>query len=400
MQWFKKLTVFLFSILLFITLLGGVIVFSIDAAFDHPAKIENWLSNSDLYADFVTFVVKQAGTATASGLHIEDVSFSNTAVQQIAESVFPPSVLQQYVGTFLNANYNWLEGKSTVPRFTINLSQAKQNFAQQVGQYVTTHLNSLPTCTPIEAAREEEALISGLSNPLKLSCRPANLNAISTGALVAQQIASSPDLLNTTVITEKTFEPDNSSPDKPYYKQLSKAPRLYQLTQRLPYIFGSVGVVSVVVVLYLSVTKRRGLRHIGFSLIDAGILLVVTSLITDAAFNTLKHALVHRSPNAAIQQGITNFVVCVEKQISSINLYCGIALIVIAICIFLALLFTRKRVHRLSYALADPSDTELPSRFTGNQPALQQQSKNQPILRTTPRGADTQAESKRSRLIQ
>jgi hypothetical protein len=400
MRWFKKLCVFLFSVLLLISLLGGVLSFSIDNAFDHPIKIEHWLSDSDLYADFVKLIVTQAGTATASGLHIGEVSFSNTAVQQIAESVFSPSVLQQYTETFLNANYEWLEGKSAIPRFTINLSQAKQNFAQQVGQYVTTRLSSLPTCTATEAITEEETLVTASSNPLQLSCRPTNLNAISTGALVAQQIASSPILLKNTVITEKNFRPDNNSDSKPYYEQSFNAPKLYQVNEKAPYIFGGLAVISVIAALFMSTTKRRGMRHIGFAFIDAGILLIVASLVSNAAFSILKRVLMKRNSNEAVQRGITNFVVLIEKQISSINLDCGIAFIAIAICIFLGLMITRKHVHRLSYAVADPEDIELPPRPTATGQSDTIQPHNQPIVSSTNIGTNARQKSKRSHLIQ
>ncbi len=383
---------------LFLALIGGATNTSLDVALDHPAKLETWLTQSGLYTDFVKLVVTQAGTAASGNLSTSGVSFNDAAVRQIAESVFSPPILQQYVSTFLDANYSWLEGKTSTPNFTINLTASKEAFAQQVGQYVTNHLSSLPICTPSELISGETALASGTSDPLQLSCRPSSLNPISTGALVSQQIASSHALLGNTVITQKTFQPNHTTNSRPYYVQFSSAPKLYQLSTKLPFALVIIALLCMVAIFFMSVTKRRGMRHIGFVLLDAGVVLTLTSISVDASFTVLKQHVFSKTSNGPLQQGLTNFLQHVETQINEVTLGFGIAFILLALIILIALLMSRKRSSRLSYATADP---ETKDRALANSVPSENQtpaaSKAVPAQPVTPTPIP---KAKRSRLIQ
>lgn len=343
----RNFVVYLLSSLFFVALITGVLTTNINIALAHPNKLEAWLNQSGLYTSVVSTAVKQAQTsAGGSSSGSNGISLSDVAVQQAAQAAFPPAMLQQDVNKFLDGNYAWLEGKVNKPNFIIDLTSAKQTFAQQVGQYVTTHLASLPLCTYAQAATMQNI------DPLTVTCRPANISAIAEGAKMTQQISSGTGFLSDPVITADTISPSKNGVTEPYYTKFSIAPKIYQWAIKLPLIIFGVALISALGVVFISSRKRKGLRRIAVTLLFSGIFFIATKFGADYA---LKHVdkLFKNSNLGDIQQALTDFIKLVVSQIAKINLYFGIAFVILAIAIFVALIVTHNRVGKPKQAKID-----------------------------------------------
>jgi len=352
MIWVRKGFVHLLSLVLFFALVGGVLAGSISLTFGHPAKMESWLDQSGLYKSFTATAIKQADDLTNSSANNQansaGVSLNDAAVQQAAESAFPASLLQQDVTTVLNSNYAWLEGKTSTPAFSIDLMTAKQSFARQVGQNVQMHLSSLPVCTTAQLAAEEQA---STNDPLSLTCRPANLDPLTEGTSVTQQLANNTNFLNKPIITANSISP-NTNQSKPYYQRLSFAPKVYRLATKLPWVLGAVAVLCAVGIIFVAPRKRKGLRRVGIVLMEAGIILVAIKFIADTLVKKLETKIFNQASIGQLQQSLTNFVQHAESQLVKLPFYGGIVFVILAIIIFVVLLSTRHRSTKLQQTAA------------------------------------------------
>jgi hypothetical protein len=342
MKWVRRIVVCLFSIVLLVSLIGIALATSARVSLMHPNKTENWLNQSNLYANLETTVVNQAQTAIANNVS-GGVSISQSVVQQAVQSAFPQSLLKQNVQTFLTSNYAWLEGKTPTPNFKIDLSGVKQEFATKVADAsVLAHLTGLPTCTAAQTLQLESA------NPLLLSCLPAGVSPQFEASQVSQQVISNSGFLSHPVITANSVSTKglSMSGQEAYYKKFSRLPRSYQLIQKLPWILSIVGIFSILGIVFCSRSKRLGVRRISIVLLIGGVLLVIDKFVADIAFNKLKNRAFKGVSSSQIQQSLTSFAHYVETEISKVNLWFGIAYIILAVILFVILIATRHRQMR------------------------------------------------------
>jgi len=359
MVWLRKGIVHLLSLVLLLSLLGMAFATSATKTLTHPAKIETLLSQSKLYDAFINNALKQAQQSDSTGA-AGSISLDNPTVQQAARAAFTPQLLQNDVNTFLTSNYAWLEGKTSKPAFTIDLTAPKQNFANQVGKDVETRLASLPVCS---VAQLQQLQNTPQLDPLSVTCRPPNLNPSAEGALVTDQLNNNSSFIKTKNITADSSNLNPSGQSQPYYQKFSKAPKLYQLAVKLPWVYAGAAVLSTVGIIFIATRRRKGLRRVAIVLTEAGILLVATKFIADTAFKRLEKKLFNSSSVGQLQQSLTDFLHRLETQLVRIDLWFGIAFLALAVLLFALLWFTRDR----NRANADDSSAQSKDGTTSTQ---------------------------------
>src|SRR6185312_16395026 len=180
---FRKGLAYLLSLLLLATLLGTAVSVSVNYTLSKPQKAEKYLAQSKLYDHFVAYATDQAKKTEGDNSDLTgSVSLSDAAVQSAAKAAFPPELIQESVNTFLESNYDWLQGKTGSPDFRIYLSSQKQDFAQRVGEYVKMYTAGLPQCTPQQELQE-----AGM-DPLAATCRPSVITPDEAGAQVTERL--------------------------------------------------------------------------------------------------------------------------------------------------------------------------------------------------------------------
>lgn len=334
MIWLRKGFVHILGVLLFISLVGGVAAVSLRQNFSKPDQLKSWLSQSKIYDKAVSAALSQTQEDDTKNGGSGSVSLSDSSVKQAAEQAFSPQLLETSVNTFIDSNYAWLQGKTGIPTFNIDLSSAKEDFATKVGKAVTARLTSLPVCTPAQLAAIQIPV-----DPLSIDCRPAILVPITEGARVTQEIRDS-DFLNQPNLTADTVGRNKDSTDKPYYNSASKAPKYFQLAQKLPLIFAGLAALTTLGVLFISPTRRKGWRRVGVILTEAGIVLIASKFVADAMVSKVADKL-SNSALDQIKQPRDDLVHQIEASLFQINLYAGIVFFVLAIAIFIYLFRTR-----------------------------------------------------------
>ncbi|HEY5153057.1 MAG TPA: hypothetical protein VII55_03710 [Candidatus Saccharimonadales bacterium] len=344
MIWLRRGFVWLLSVVLFVSLIGGIAAVNFNHGLGNPSKLEGWLGSSKIYDQVTASALKQAEKSSSVGSS-GSVSLNDPLVKQAAESVFSPSLVQQSVNTVINNNYAWLAGKKPVPDFKVDLSSAKQSFAKQVGQAAQAHLVALPVCSALQ--------LSQLSIPvdlLSVTCRPATLDPKAEGDRVAQEINTNGDFLNNPVITAATLNQDqfsqssnNTSPSQgqPYYQKLSWAPKLYQIGLKLPWIFGGLALLSVLGIVFIAVSRRRGVRRVGIVLVLAGLVLIGLKYLADASVSKLVNTATKSGLSVDLKEPVSNFIRQLEPQLVRNYLLFGVVFVVIGVVIFIMLVRSR-----------------------------------------------------------
>jgi hypothetical protein len=336
----RKVGVFLLSVILFISLLGFALSVSSSLAVTHPQKVKTWLNQSNVYGAFVADAINQAKQSAGndSSSSSATISLNDTAVQQIARSTFSSKILQGDVNTFVNSNYDWLKGKSSAPNFKVDLTSAKQTFADKVGSYVQTYLTSLPVCTDAQLSQVN----TQDTDPLDLTCRPAGVLPMSIAAQVTDDISDSSAFLSNPVITATNLDPKGDTQTTPYYQNLSGLPKVYQFGTKLPLIAGIVALASLIGVIFIAKRHRGGLKAAAVVLALAGLVLVIIKLLSGQIFNHAQQQLLS-GKSGEVHKALTTFLHYAINQLIKIDLWFGVVYLVAAAIILIALRTTRER---------------------------------------------------------
>lgn len=333
MIWLRKGFGLFFSLILFLSLVAGVSSFAFNLSFGTPAKVKTWLAESKIYDSVVSAALN---SSQDDGNSDGSVDMKDPVVQQAAKQAFSSQLLQQSANTFIDANYAWLNGKTSVPQFKIDLSVAKDDFATRVGKAVETHLAGLTVCTA-----QQQAQLQIPVNSLTVTCRPAVIDPKTEGARVTQEIKTS-DFLNNPVLTADNLNQNSNDPSaKAYYVSASKAPQVFRLQQKSPIAFALLAILSATAIIFILVTRRKGWRRVGSVLLFTGILLSLTKIVADIGVNKIENMKL-TGTLTQLEQPRKYLLDAVEAQLTKTSLYFGIAFIVIALIIYGVLYKTRE----------------------------------------------------------
>jgi hypothetical protein len=357
MVWLRKGLVHFLAFVLLVSLLAGVWLIGLNHNFGKPDKVKTWIANSKVYDRAVSAVLDSSQDDSVKNGTTTSVSLKDPNVQAAAKQAFSPQLLQQSVNTFIDANYAWLQGKTATPQFDIDLTSAKQDFANRVGKYVETRLSSLPVCTP-----EQQAQLQIPVDALSVNCRPSNLDPKAEGSRVAQEMLGS-DFLGKPVITADTLSRnDQNANSKPYYVQASQLPRIYRLMQNAPLIFGLIALVSILLIIVIAPERRRGWRRVAVILIVAGLLLVISKVIADAGVRRLETNNSNDTVASQLREPRNQLLNSAENELTRNNMLFGVIYIALAIIIIGGLYQTRDGKPRKSKV------TEVPTTTSSNRP--------------------------------
>lgn len=344
MKWVNKSFAYLFGIVLFGSLLGAVGLININLSLGKPENVKELAAESGVYEKFVTAALEASSQEAQTANPNLSIPLDNVVVVQAAQQALPPSFIEEKANVIIDANYAWLQGKTPTPSFRVDISDAKQNFAQRVGQYITERLQELPVCTDQQLA---QIATSGRAvDPLTITCRPATLNAQQEGARVTTELQKS-TFLEQPVITADTLGREANSQTPTYYADLSQLPRAYQLMQWAPIVLGVLATISALTVLFLAPYRRRGWRRLGIIFVLAGLVLMGTKLAAATIANQLSDR-VATNVAAELAEPRSEFIHHIADALVKVNLAVGgvLVLLGLAILVYLYFIGRQKKVTR------------------------------------------------------
>jgi hypothetical protein len=214
---FRSFSSFGFKVLIMALAIVGAMVFT----FHSPDKIQKSLSDSGVYDTFVDNALAELNKTLKKNPEAQNVPTENPAVIAAAKNAFSPELLQNSTESLLDGIYSWLSGKTKVPDYSIDLTQAKQTFAEGIGSAAAARMSSLPPCS---RAQLSQVNIDEL-DPFNAPCLPPGTNITEQQAKLIDELKNSKDFLGTTKLTADSLPKDENG--KTVFDNLSKLPSAY-----------------------------------------------------------------------------------------------------------------------------------------------------------------------------
>ncbi len=229
----------------------------------HPATVKKIVADSGVYNNIIPSLLKQAGSVNSQTGSVE---LTNPAVQSAAKTTFSPQFLQTTTNSTIDSIYAWLDGKTTVPNFKIDLTSQKQQFAELVAQAAGTQATSLPACTtPVDMSSY---------NVFTANCLPAGTTASDVSGGTLNTLLSGKGFLDNPVITADTVKASGSN-QSVFTDKLKNVPPNYRRAKQTPLILALLTLLVGTAIVFLCSTRRKGLRHVAITVAAIGIFMLL-----------------------------------------------------------------------------------------------------------------------------
>lgn len=275
MQFLRKAALTAAASLFGITLFSFGLTWGLYQVFSTPNQLKASISESGLYDSAVASILKQKASDPSTAVS-GDLPTNNPELQKVIEDAFPPQLLQTQAEQVIDASYSWISGDASSLQFSLDFSQAKTNLANGMQQYVQKRLSSLPQCTA-------DSIPSGDVDAFTTTCLPPGTDV----AAIAQQVHDkfmNGDFLKDTKITPETLK---TSDGKSLQSQLHVAPDAYKYAKWSVYGGALLALVLAVAIVFLSATRRGGVRRVAVASISIGICSAILAVLSSIAVHQL-----------------------------------------------------------------------------------------------------------------
>lgn len=254
-------------------------------------------------------------------------------VEEATKRAFPKSDLEQKGSAAIDGTFDWLEGKTEKPEFTLDFTANKQNLSTEIGKETETRLSSLPRCGLNSLPESIDAF--------KLNCLPPGYSARALGAQVASEISQDRTFLKDPVITadDFTFNPETTANKVNPLDQLSGLRLFYQNRDLLRWLLPLLTVLFAALGVFLASDHSRALKRLARSFLASGVGLLVFALLMGIGFS---QATKLAAGDAVTRDIASPVLVSLVNQARNIYLVFAVVGIVLAIGLYLG----RKRLNK------------------------------------------------------
>jgi hypothetical protein len=273
----------------------------------HPGTVKKLVAESGIYDSVIPSVLQQTKSIQTD---VGTISASDPAIQKAANAAISPQFVKQNTERAIDSVYRWLDGTIAQPDFKIDLSGAKTSFADTVATTVSQRLSSLPACT---TAQSVALTAGGQFDAINTPCLPRGVTPEAAAAQVKDGIVGSKDFLDQTNLSAANIK-NGGSNQSVFSNQLKQVPKQYQRAKKTPIILSLLTVLSGAGIVFLSSTRRKGLRHIGLNLVVVGVLMLAFSYGLNRTVST-KITPNIKVDNAILQADIRNLATGLTQQI-------------------------------------------------------------------------------------
>lgn len=229
------------------------------------APIKKVLNDSGIYNSLISGLLDQA--KTSGGDQGGGTSLTDQGVKAAAEKTFTPQFLQSTTEKILDSVFAWLDGKTLIPDYKIDVSGLKGTFAMEVAKTAEARAATLPACPP--------GLSGGSSfDAFSATCLPKGLTAAQAAIQVQNDINSGDGFIKDTLLSADSVKTSGSN-QSVFVDQLKNAPKAYQNIKKTPIILAVLALITTLGIVFLSSSRVAGLRRAGIVFLIVGFLLLV-----------------------------------------------------------------------------------------------------------------------------
>lgn len=331
----RKFAVFLAGTLL-LFLLYTTVTASVTVLTFTPGHLKKWLHDGNVYNTIIDSLTKQGQTAVAATAADDTANNNGEEVKAAIKQAVTPAFLQQSTEQFIDGTTPWLEGKTTQPTFNIDVSSVKQTFIQQLADQARAKYAALPVC-----ARGQTPDTSDIFN---VSCQVPGVSIEPQIQQAIQDFNANKDFLPNATINPTNLESNDSGQQKPVFEQLHNVPTYYKWAHILPYILGTLAIISALVIIFASSERRTGVRRVMIALASTGIILLLTVMVSTYGVNKAQdHIAKSAGPDTVVQNSAVQVIKLVQHDINRNIIIFAAVFLVLAAGLLVYLLFTRPK---------------------------------------------------------
>lgn len=287
MNTLKKIGLFLAVPLLSLSIFMGVSLWSLQQYFGDSTHLKQWLEESKVYPAISKEIVAQSVKAAKEQTNNDALNFSSPVIKKALEKALTVTYVQSAVEELVDGTYAWLDGTNPKPTYNIDVDPLKRAFADSVIGSAEKRLDKLPDCVLPDQATT--------TDPFKTNCSPPLGISQTELKKLRREIEKNKDFLpqditaDTTNFGEATTGEGSTAPEiQPWYQSVAHWPGVFQWMQRGPLIALGVGLLSVTGIIFLSSTRRQGLRRTAITLLGSSVALALSSILLMFATRFIK----------------------------------------------------------------------------------------------------------------
>jgi preprotein translocase subunit SecE len=309
-----------FTMLLFVTALDVGFV----RTATHPQTVKDLVAKSGIYDSIVPNLLQQNDKIPTP---LGDISTADPQIKSAITSAIPAKTVEQQANTAIDNIYTWLDGKTAQPMFNVGLADQKNQFSDSVSSVIEQRLQNLPACSNAQSLAIAR---SGSFDALSATCLPKGISPFAAAQSVKLALQNS-DYLSKANISVADIK--DSTGQSVFNTKLKDAPKRYQEFKKTPFILAILTILTGAGVVLLSANWRKGLRHVGITVLLAGLFMLIFAWGLNKGINENLPKL--NIDNAVLEQSVNNLVKQVTHQIISNYkffgwLYAGLGIIITA----------------------------------------------------------------------
>lgn len=257
----------------------------------NPDTVKRWVAVSGIYGDLLPQVLEQAAEkGTDDQIEPEqanDNPVDPKVIQDLFAEVLPPAKLQEYIETVIDGSYGWLQGKTEIPQFSIDLSERRPAIIAAFTDYVHEKLAGAPTCSLSVVDQPD-------FDPLSANCIPPGYSVAQVAEEAVAELTGPDGLLEEPVLTSQTLinnlrQQYQESPEEAINPDtvLDVGPRAYGHLTKLPWYLVGLVLVTGAGLIWLSRDRMKTGRGLAIKLLIAGGVITLATYIASRVFSSL-----------------------------------------------------------------------------------------------------------------
>jgi hypothetical protein len=310
-------------------------------------NVKHALRDSGVYSAIVEEGLTQVNRGT-SAQFTNNIPVDQPDIQAVIKQSMPPEVLEQQTNGVIDGFYAWLHGDTPKLQFQFDLSSSKTKLADGLAAHAAQRMNTLPTCTSVDD-------VSANFDPFTAACAPKGVDKTAAAQRVRDEILNNKEFLQDPVASTQDLSTNNGQEVQIGNLRINRD--MYEQTRTNMYLTGGLAILLAIAVLFLSVTRRAGVRRLAIIAVIVGSISVVLAGIVSFVLNGIAERVANAPDANVLQMSIVDAVRLLTQDIRNWWLLYGGSLLAVGIIALIILgVARRKQPETAPIAMESPAE--------------------------------------------
>lgn len=278
----KRFILALVGLLFSLSLIGLAFSVAFNRSIGNPETIKTSLSQAEVHSA----VAKQIKQEISTQAQDSSANIDKDILAKALGFVITEQLVENNLNRVIDGTYIWLEGKNSIPQFSIDLAKIEGRIKDRVAELASRRVKKLPACSLLELSRIDLNNVDIFS----LSCNPG-IDLASLSQRI-DQLTNDQSLLGEGIEGgQKKFTArdlianETEAGEENIFERLAVVPKSYQALRFSPWILVLLGLFSgVLIATKLSSNLRVGMRRVALKALVVGVGLIPLIFLSKYVF--------------------------------------------------------------------------------------------------------------------